>query len=218
MTPILPQQLPSWNRSLLDATLKLTLDRDDGTRPVIAHSGVAPHLPQLAGTDAHLWFGWYDHEVEELAEFAATLPSAVRFVSEFGAQAPPLDAAFCQPELWPDLAWDKMVNDFGCQTAVFDKRVSPDDYGDFESWAAAAQRYQADVVRRTIELLRRLKYRPTGGFCVYRLADSRPSIGFGVIDHARHAQSGVPRSRRGLPPRDHRHRPATAGSQPRRRW
>ena len=53
------QELPSWNRSILDARIKRTLERADGTRPVIAHSGVAPHLPQLDGTDSHLYFGWY---------------------------------------------------------------------------------------------------------------------------------------------------------------
>jgi beta-mannosidase len=52
------QELPSWNRSILDARVKRTLERTDGTRPVVAHSGVAPHLPQLDGTDSHLYFGW----------------------------------------------------------------------------------------------------------------------------------------------------------------
>ena len=46
--------LPSWNSSLLDRAIKTVLERDDGTRPVVAHSGVLPHLPQLDGTDSHL--------------------------------------------------------------------------------------------------------------------------------------------------------------------
>jgi beta-mannosidase len=182
---VLPQQVPSWNRSILDGSLKRAIDRNDGTRPVIAHSGVAPHLPQLDGTDSHLWFGWYEHDVEELAEYAATLPRGVRFVSEFGAQAPPDSAEFCHPELWPDLPWEGLVGAYGCQTAVFDQRCSPDDFDTFDEWRAAAQAYQAYVVRRSIELLRRLKYRPVGGFCVYRLSDARPSISFSLIDHER---------------------------------
>jgi beta-mannosidase len=182
---MLPQQVPSWNRTVLDGSLKRTIDRNDGTRPVIAHSGVAPHLPQLDGTDSHLWFGWYEDEVEDLAEYAATLPRGVRFVSEFGAQAPPESADFCRPELWPDLPWERLVGEHGCQTAVFDQRCSPDDYETFDEWRAAAQAYQAHVVRRSVELLRRLKYRPCGGFCVYRLSDARPAISFALIDHER---------------------------------
>jgi beta-mannosidase len=181
---VLPQQLPSWNRTVLDGSVKVVLDRIDGTRPVVAHSGVAPHLPQLDGTDSHLWFGWYEGEVEELAEFAATVPRSVRFVSEFGAQAPPPTAGFCDPDAWPDLEWDRLVHDYGCQTAIFDERCSPDEFGTFDEWRDAAQRYQALVVRRTIELLRRLKYHPTGGFCVYKLRDARPAISFSLIDHA----------------------------------
>ena len=182
---MLPQQVPSWNRTVLDGSLKLAIDRNDGTRPVIAHSGVAPHLPQFEGTDSHLWFGWYEHSVEELAEYAATLPRGVRFVSEFGAQAPPETAGFCHPEQWPDLPWEQLVSDYGCQTAVFDQRCSPDDFATFDEWRTAAQAYQAYVVRRSVELLRRLKYRPCGGFCVYRLSDARPSISFSLIDHER---------------------------------
>jgi beta-mannosidase len=180
---VLPQQLPTWNRTVLDASVKNALERNDGTRPVIAHSGVAPHLPQLDGTDNHLWFGWYEGEADDLAELAARLPRAVRFVSELGAQAVPADAAFCHPERWPDLAWESLVQDHGAQMAVFDQRVSPDDHADFASWQHATQRLQADLVRRSVEILRRLKYRPTGGFCVYRLADAYPAISFGLIGH-----------------------------------
>ena len=53
------QQLPSWNRTVLDRSVKRSLQRHDGTRPVIAHSGVLPHPPLLDGTDSHLFFGWY---------------------------------------------------------------------------------------------------------------------------------------------------------------
>lgn len=185
MMRLLPQQIPSWNRSVLDGSLRVTLDRNDGTRPVVAHSGVGPHIPQLSGTDSHLWFGWYEDQVEAIAQLAATLPRLVRFVSEFGAQSVPAAAEFCEPERWPDLPWERLVNDHGCQTAVFDERVSPDHYATFDEWRVATQEYQALVIRRTIELLRRIKYRPTGGFCLYRLSDARPEIGFSLIDHER---------------------------------
>ncbi|HET6966713.1 MAG TPA: hypothetical protein VFI44_00475, partial [Ornithinibacter sp.] len=43
-------ELPTFNRSILDRAIAKTLRRADGTRPVIPHSGVWPHLPQLDGT------------------------------------------------------------------------------------------------------------------------------------------------------------------------
>ncbi len=52
-------ELPTFNRSTLDRSIAKTLRQADGTRPVIAHSGVWPHLPQLDGTDTHVYFGWY---------------------------------------------------------------------------------------------------------------------------------------------------------------
>jgi beta-mannosidase len=56
----------------------------------------------------------------------------------------------------------------------------------FRDWQVATQLHQAQVVDRTIRSLRRLKYRPTGGFALYRLVDVRPdSVGFGVLDHER---------------------------------
>src|SRR3954452_4092984 len=59
---MLAQQLPTWNKTILDRSIKRALEQADGTRPVIAHSGVLPHLPQLDGTDSHLYFGWYHGE------------------------------------------------------------------------------------------------------------------------------------------------------------
>jgi beta-mannosidase len=96
-----------------------------------------------------------------------------------------MSASFCRPDQWPDLPWEQLVHDYGCQTAVFDQRCSPDDFATFDDWRAAAQAHQAYVVRRTVELLRRLKYRPTGGFCAYKLSDARPAISFSLIDHDR---------------------------------
>ena len=62
-----------------------------------------------AGTDTHLYFGWYHGDLDGLARTsrrcAAPRP---RFVSEFGAQAVPTTADFMQPERWPDLDWDDL--------------------------------------------------------------------------------------------------------------
>src|SRR6187431_1370532 len=41
------QQLPTWNKSVLDRWVKRSFERHDPTRATVAHSGVVPHLPQL---------------------------------------------------------------------------------------------------------------------------------------------------------------------------
>lgn len=179
---VLRQQVPTWNRTILDRSLKRSLDKNDGTRPVVAHSGVLPHFPQLDGTDAHLWFGWYGGDVDHLDAFAAAIPRHVRFVSAFGAQAAPLDAPFVDAVNWPDVDWDRLVAHHGLEAEVMRRIVPPERYPTFAAWAEATQAHQAHVVKHTIETLRRLKYRPTGGFAVYRLRDVTPQIGFGLID------------------------------------
>jgi beta-mannosidase len=177
------QQLPSWNKTVLDASVKRALDKADGTRPVIAHSGVLPHVPQLDGTDTHLFFGWYRGDERDLARVARAMPRLVRFVSELGAQAAPSDpeAAFCEPERWPDLDWDRLSEHHGMQKGVFDRRVPPADHATFAGWRDATQRYQANLIRRQVEVLRRLKYRPTGGFAQFHLADPHPAVSWSVL-------------------------------------
>ena len=93
---------------MLDRSVKRAFEKADGTRPVIAHSGVLPHPPQLDGTDSHLYFGWYHGDERDLPAFARAVPRMVRFVSEFGAQAVPETADFCEPERWPDLDWERL--------------------------------------------------------------------------------------------------------------
>jgi beta-mannosidase len=190
------QQLPNWNRTVLDASTRRALEKADGTRPVVAHSGVLPHLPRLDGTDSHLYFGWYWRNERDLAGFARTLPRMVRFVSEFGAQAVPSrddtgdGAAFCQPERWPDLDWARLGEHHNLQKARFDRYVPPADYATFDDWRDATQRYQAELIRRHVEVLRRIKYRPTGGFAQFCLADGHPGVTWSVLDHERRPKLG----------------------------
>jgi beta-mannosidase len=184
------QQLPTWNRSVLDRWVKRSLEKADDSRPVVAHSGVLPHLPQLDGTDSHLYFGWYHGDERDLPAFAASVPRMVRFVSEFGAQAVPTTADFMEPERWPDLDWDHLETRHNLQKAVFDRRVPPADYATFDAWRLASQGYQAQVLKHHIETLRRLKYRPTGGFCLFSMADGHPSVSWSVLDHQRVRKRG----------------------------
>ena len=94
-------------------------------------------------------------------------------------------------------------------------RVPPADHPTFGSWRTATQRNQAMVLRHHIETLRRLKYRPTGGFSFSWLADPGPMISASVLDHERHAEAGVAGRHRCLPADRRDHRPASGGPRPR---
>ncbi|MBA3287001.1 MAG: hypothetical protein H0U21_03105 [Acidimicrobiia bacterium] len=180
------QQLPSWNKSVLDRWVKRAFEQADPTRPAVAHGGVVPHLPQLDGTDSHLWFGWHHGEIGQLAERARLLPRLVRFVSEFGAQAVPDSAdSFVDAAAWPELEWDDLRDRHGLEVEVMNARFPPAEHPTFDAWRRASQRYQALLLRQHIETLRRLKYRPTGGFCFSWLADPAPMISASVLDHGR---------------------------------
>ena len=178
-------QLPSWNKTILDRWVKRSFEKADPTRPCVPHSGVLPHLPQLDGTDSHFYFGWYHGDVRDLDHRASQLPRLFRFLSEFGAQAVPETTDFIDPAQWPDLDWDMLAERHGLQKWVFDLRVPPDQFATFDEWRHATQVYQAELLRHHIELMRRLKYRPTGGFAVFSFNDPGPMVSFSVLDHER---------------------------------
>ena len=178
------QQLPSWNKTVLDRAVKRSIEHADGTRPVVKHSGVLPRLPGLQGTDSHLWFGWYWGDARDLSGFAKVVPSQVRFPTEFGAQAVPDADGFVGADAWPELDWYRLARTHNLQLAIMDRHV-PRDGRSYEEWKRATQEHQADVVRHHVEQLRRLKYRPTGGFCQFSFADGHPGVTWAVLDHER---------------------------------
>ncbi len=179
------QQVPTWNKTILDRWVKRAIEKADESRPVLAHSGVPPHLPQLVSTDSSLRFGWGRGEVRDLAGFAAAMPNMVRFVSDFGAQSVPDSCEFIDPTDWPRLDWRALVNNHGLDLSAIERYVAPSRHVSLASWREATQRYQASLLRRSIETLRRLKYRPTGGFCLSSLADAVPLVSMSLVDHRR---------------------------------
>lgn len=195
------QQLPSWNKSVLDRWVKRSFERADDSRTTIAHSGVLPHFPQLDGTDSHLWFGWRHGDAEGLGRQAKLLPSTVRFVSEFGSQSVPVNAPFiAQGRSWPDLDWDALEVDHGYEQSVFDELFPPETFASFDEWRNTTQLYQSHVLKVQIETLRRLKYRPTGGFCFSTLADATPKISSSILDHERVPKDAYETVRRACAP------------------
>ncbi|HZQ88081.1 MAG TPA: hypothetical protein VFA83_24750 [Acidimicrobiales bacterium] len=176
------QALPTWNKTVLDASISRALERADPSRPVVAHSGVLPG-PLSSGTDTHLYCGWYHGDERDFPAILRAVPRLARFVTEFGAQAVPPTAGWMHPEQWPDLDWEALAAHHSLQLAAMDRRVPR--AGTFEEWAAASQAYQATVVRFHVEALRRLKYRPTGGFCQFSFADGDPAVTWSVLDHER---------------------------------
>jgi beta-mannosidase len=183
------QELPSWNKTILDAGVKRAFEKHDSSRPVVPHSGVLPH-PGSGGTDTHAYFGWYHGEMRDFATMCAGFPRLARFVSEFGAQAVPTVADFMDPERWPDLDWEHLAQHHALQKPIFDKWVPPAEFATFSQWQAATQRYQAELIRFHVETARRLKYRPTGGFCQFDFADGHPGVTWSVLDHQREAKLG----------------------------
>ena len=182
---LLGQQVPSWNKNILDTWVKRAFERADETRPTIAHSGIMPNVPELGGGDSHLYFGWYHGHERDLPGFAAAFPRMIRFVSEFGAQAVPNSAEFIDGSAWPHLDWPLLEERYGLQRSVIEQHVPSSAYATFDEWRTATQQYQAVVLRHHIETLRRLKYRPVGGFCLFMLNDCNPMISWSVLDHKR---------------------------------
>ena len=174
-------QLPTWNKTLLDGSVRRAFEKSDASRPVVAHSGVLPGVVR-GGTDAHLYFGWFHGSYRDLPSFLGAWPRMARFVSEFGAQAVPSGALpWLDDSTWPALDWALLGHKHGLQKDRFEEYVPPSDYRTFDEWRDATQRYQAELVRRGVETVRRLKYRPAGGFCQFSFADGWPGVTWSVL-------------------------------------
>lgn len=186
--PLIGQQRPSWNRAVLDTSVRRVLQRTDGSRPIVAHTAVPPHLPQLDGTTSHLWFGWHDLSAADLGAALARVPRMGRFVTAFGAATVDPDLPELRSPRWPALDWEHVAAAVGAPIRSLHHAAPPAPVADGPTWARYGQAAQAEILRTTIETLRRLKYRPTGGFCAFYLTDPSTAGGFGVLDHDRRAK------------------------------
>ena len=167
--------LPSWNRSVLDPLLRRELTAADSSRPVVTRSGSLPLPIDPASSDTHLWLGWHSGLAEDLPDLVRQWPRLATFLGGFGSQSTVLDD------------WDEDEPSWTtAQRGAFDRYLPRRAYGDGEGWAAATQAYQADLLRYHIEIIRRLKFRPAGGFCLSALADAESAGGFGILDFDRH--------------------------------
>ena len=165
---------PSWNRSVLDSLVQRELRSSDPSRSVIQRSGSLPGLTKRSASDSHLWLGWHNSLHGELSEVIRTWPRLGTFLGGFGAQT-------AQVADWPEdePTWET------AQAGAFENYQPRRAYSDGPTWARATQMYQADLIRSQIDTMRRLKYRPAGGFCLTSLFDAEPSGGFGILDHDR---------------------------------
>ena len=149
-----------------------------------AHSGILPG-PFSGGSDTHVYFGWYHGHERDFPIWMRRLPRLARFLSEFGAQAVPRGpaAAFMQPDRWPNLDWERLGHKHSLQISFMDRHVERAAYDSFDAWAEATQQYQAEVLRRHIQEIRRLKYRPNGGFTLFCWNDAKdhPAVTWAVI-------------------------------------
>ncbi len=179
--------LPRWNKDVLDRAVARALRRADASRPVLKHSGVLPSATN-GGTDAHLSFGWRYGGPSDLAAWLRRWPRLARWVSELGAASVPDSLVetdvIAAGSRWPDGASDRLAISemFAGVPPELLARVPPDESPEFGSWRRATQTYQAAIAQLQIEDLRRLRHRPTGGFCLAGLADADFAITRSLVD------------------------------------
>ena len=184
------QQIPNWNRTVLDRTVRRALIQADPSRPVVSHTGVLPNPPLVDDATSHLWFGWYSGRRGDLAGYVDRVRRAGRFVSAFGSQSipersPALTDGTLDPDKWPDVDLERLAHDYGAEADVLVRRFPPADRSGPTEWAVDTLRHQDRLLRVQIEALRRRKYRPTGGFTLDRLLDGAPAVSGSLVDHQR---------------------------------
>ncbi|MDQ6853791.1 MAG: hypothetical protein M3046_08880 [Actinomycetota bacterium] len=159
----------------IDQELKASFERLDSTRPALAASGEV---------DLHLLLGWEAGSWRELADVDPVM------VTAFGAQSLPSVESPVWKQIVPQ--WAAADDEPSWRYAGFqpvnwaERGVGlPSAHQSLESYVAASQAYQADVVRLAAEHLRTRKFESCWGAFAYHLVDPFPAIGFGLLDGAR---------------------------------
>ncbi|MFZ8876784.1 MAG: hypothetical protein ACO3QE_03675 [Ilumatobacteraceae bacterium] len=168
---------PTPRRALLDLWAGRSLEQVDATRSGARLPGILASLPLLDRAGSHLYLGWNEGDATDLPRLTKRLPTIARFVGEFGFPAINRSTA---ARLQSDIEECRASLGFDPDTLL--ERVPPGQSRDLDAWVSAVSQQQADVVRHTVEHLRRLRYRPCGGFTVFSLNDPTPGWGWGLID------------------------------------
>ena len=185
------QQLPTWNKTVLDRWVKRAFERNDPSRPTDRPLGRAAAPPAArrdrqppvvrvatgrsrATSSASL--GDCRVRSASSASSAATVVPTTAPVHRRTAGAAPL----ARPRLGC-----ASPSEYGYQRELIESQFPPADFATFDDWRSTLQLYQSYVLHVQIETLRRLKYRPTGGFCFSALADPAPNVSASVLDHER---------------------------------
>ena len=165
----------------IDQDLKALFEKLDPTRPALAASG---------DVDLHLMLGWSEGTWHDVSHVEPLM------VTAFGAQSLPN----ADSPAWDSIGRDWPVADdepawrhAGFQPVNWAERGAglPSAHPDRESYIAASQRYQADLVGHVAEHLRTRKFEPCWGGFAYHLVDPFPGIGFGLIDGARRPKQAL---------------------------
>jgi len=165
----------------IDQELKASFEKLDPSRPALAASGEI---------DQHLMYGWTTGSWRELTEVEPVM------VTAFGAQSLPSSDSAVWKEIaasWPVADDDASWRFAGFQPVNWAERGVglPSGQQNLESYIAASQTYQADVVRLAAEHLRIRKFESCWGAFAYHLVDPFPAIGFGLMDGARHPKPAL---------------------------
>ena len=212
------QQLPSWNRSVLDRWVKRAFEQADPTRPTVAHGGVLPRLPPLDGTDSHLWLGWHRGEIGDLADRARLLPRIGPLRQRVRR---PVGAGLGRrrsstPRRWPRLDWDDLGHHHGLEIDVMTTRFPPADHPTFDELAAGDTALPGPAAAPADRDAAAVEVPPGGGFSSPGWPTRPDDLGVGARPRAP-AQAGVGRRRRGVPAADRRRRSAAGRARRRRR-
>ena len=195
--------LPSWNKTVLDSSLRRALEKADKSRPVIAHSGLAdrrqpPLLRLVPRRRARPARG---PRACGRGSAGSSASSARR-----PCPSPPTSWTRRRGPTWTGTGSPAPTPSSTCSSSATTstRRASPRS----TSGRDATQAYQANLLRRHVETLRRLKYRPAGGFAQFCFADGHPAVTWSVLDHERRPKLGLRRAASGVRAGHRRRRPS----------